>query len=169
MARQAETQGKEGKAMRNESLLEQSEVNRLFKSNGYLNKGGRKFGQERNGQSSYNNATRDWCGNCGRPRHGNGQRCPAVGARCNLCSKTGHWGRVCRLSKNVRCMEGEEDVEGGYNDDTSFQITEAFLGAVSSVNNNYYIFRAYVKEFAKQIQFIIDTGADILFDCRYDS
>jgi hypothetical protein len=35
------------------------------------------------------------CLNCGYEGHGEGGRCPAAGKKCNVCGKTGHFGRHC--------------------------------------------------------------------------
>ena len=81
MARQAETQSKEGKKIR-EEFSNQMKFNRLLEkakiSNFKKNKG---------------NTT---CGRCGLPRHQDSQRCPAEDSKCRKCSKVGHWQRLCR-------------------------------------------------------------------------
>ena len=43
-----------------------------------------------------NGPTRNSCGNCGNPRHSQGQRCPARESKCNSCGRRGHWANVCR-------------------------------------------------------------------------
>ena len=40
----------------------------------------------------------EYCGKCGRERHPNINQCPAVNRTCWICSRTGHFARVCRAA-----------------------------------------------------------------------
>ena len=49
------------------------------------------------------------CFNCGYRGHkSNSSACPAIGKTCNMCGKTGHFGRVCRSSNTKRDSEVRE-------------------------------------------------------------
>ena len=63
--------------------------------------GFRGRGDNRQVQHDARNVHRDGsCDNCGYPRHKEGEKCPAWGKTCSLCSKRNHFRRKCR-SKTV--------------------------------------------------------------------
>lgn len=104
MARQAETQAKEGKMLRKE---EQSELNRVLRSQ-------KNKIEKKNSKEQYENKNKIQkdknCGRCGRTRHEDFRKGPALKATCHNCQKIGHWNKVCR-SKKVRRVDGQESDE----------------------------------------------------------
>lgn len=66
---------------------------------------------------------------------------------------------MCR-SKKVRRIKGQASQEEEEEDKDTLPI---FLGAVcdTTQNNKDFLFRAFIREFSRQVDFIIDTGADV--------
>lgn len=99
MARQAESQTKEGKKMRQETTEATTEVNRVPQTGRNL----RKFKQEDSKNTSLQE--RRTCGHerhrCGYPNHIQGRKYLALKSMCRRCKKEGHWDRMCK-SKGVR-------------------------------------------------------------------
>ena len=49
------------------------------------------------------------CTYCGHPRHATRNQCPARRHKCKLCSKPGHWERVCRsLNSNQQMRSSQQ-------------------------------------------------------------
>lgn len=144
MARQAETQTREGKRIREEmASLQLAEVNRI---------GNKKKGYSSAGTKDSREAGR--CGRCGLPKHTEIQKCPAFSTSCRKCGKSGHWERACktRSASKVDRVEEEEDEEE----------QAIFLGAVSEISGeNEFMLKIYVNELSKSFNFVIDSGADV--------
>ena len=74
------------------------------------------------------------------------KRSPAIKAACNKCRKIGHWEKMCKTKKIRR---GQRPI---------------FLGTICELlkNSKEFALRAFVKEFAKQIDTgQIDPDADV--------
>ena len=93
---------------------------------------------------------RDTCTRCGRRKHRAGERCPALGVTYNRCNRKDHFRAQC-LSKTVATMETS-------NDDPAF-LDAAFLGMVHTRAST--VWTSSVKLGGKQIQFKLDTGAEV--------
>lgn len=109
MARQAETQAKEGKIIR-QSPTELDELNRISQSWKKIN-----FRQDKK-----NNQKESQCYRCGQSLHADKNKCPALNSVCRGCKKTGYWDRVCR-ARTVRCMKEADGVK------TTKTVTMPFL------------------------------------------
>ena len=113
--------------------------------------GFRGRGDNRQVQHDARNVHRDGsCDNCRYPRHKEGEKCPAWGKACSLCSKRNHFRRKCR-SKTVHeaVVYPEVDSGGPY-----------FLGAVDCIDNTKAWF-VTLPVCGGNVKFKIDTGADI--------
>jgi len=154
-ARQAETQAKEGKIIRKEAEVEKSELNRVLRSRKY--KGETKNYPEQRDSKNKMQRGNESCGRCGKARHADFKKCPALKTTCHKCQKVGHWDKMCK-SKKVRRVKEQEDDES---DDS--EMSPIFLGTIRENlrPKGEFLFRAYVREFSQQINFIIDTGADV--------
>lgn len=158
MARQAEIQSKEGKNLRKE-VTERAEVNKISNNNKAKGKFPRRTADNKNleqrntsARSSQKNAT---CYRCGRQQHNDAKSSPAINSTCRKCNKKGHWDRACR-SGNVRRVE-EIDVP----DDAAFLGAVSTQISISAVNKRDYKVILKILDFSREIDFIIDTGADI--------
>ncbi|XP_018403211.1 PREDICTED: uncharacterized protein LOC108780116 [Cyphomyrmex costatus] len=142
IARQAETQAREGKRLRQE-VEEETKVDRVSQKRRNFPR--HKFSND--GETS--RRTEQVCGRCGYPNHLKGRKCPAAKSICHKCKKAGHWDRMCR-SRGVRRLEDEAEV------------AYAFIGAATDTTSKIdFKCQAHAREFAKPLHFIIDTGADI--------
>lgn len=80
------------------------------------------------------------------------KQCPARAAICHKCNKKGHWSKACRNTKHLNEVTEEEE-EDSY-----------FLGeivTVEAVNSQTKAWTASILVNNKQIQFKIDSGADV--------
>lgn len=117
MARQAEAQSKEGQLIRKE----QSELNRITRSQ--KNKREKKSKQRQNEARDKVQKNGESCGRCGKARHADWKKCPALKTTCNKCQKIDHhWEKMCRSKKVHRVEEQESD------EDTNK--SPIFLGAI---------------------------------------
>nr|XP_012235931.1 PREDICTED: uncharacterized protein LOC105680077 [Linepithema humile] len=102
MARQAETQAKEGKMLRKEAESEQKQrdsKNKMQRGN-------------------------EICGRRGKAKHADFKKCPAHETICHNCQKMGYWDKMCK-SKKVRRVKEQEDDEGNDSDTSTI-----FLGTI---------------------------------------
>lgn len=148
IVRQAEIQAKEGKLIRQEKE-EEIDVNRVAQNNQK-----QSSVYEKKPQYEAKRGRQGPCYRCGFSEHEDVGKCPALRSICRNCRKMGHWDRVCR-SQSVRRLE--EEVEEDSDDSV------AFLGAVSEdlAERAGFSITLRVPEFSRDINFIIDTGADI--------
>ena len=107
-----------------------------------------KHGKGSNDRTQYSDQT---CGKCGR-RHG--KNCPARFAKCNVCHRTGHYGKCCR-AKSVREIE-DCDTYQEY-----FESPVHFLGTVSRINENHKSWSVELPIKEHMVTFKIDSGADV--------
>lgn len=99
----------------------------------------------RQGNSSQATHKIEECGRCGKPKHLEERRCPALKSKCNKCQRKGHWERACH-SKAVK--EVTEDMNKFH-----------FLGEVGSRDDqDEWTVKLTIRD--KPITFKIDTGAD---------
>ena len=88
------------------------------------------------------------CGKCGKLKHTDPARCPAMNSTCNRCKKVGHWENKC-YSKLVREVTEETVSQRPY-----------YLGAVTNTNRNDELWTIKLTIGAAPVKFKIDTGAD---------
>ena len=74
-------------------------------------------------QTSQSSTRCKWNG--GTTKHDR-QQCPARNAKCRSCKKTGHWSTVCRSTKSVNSIQGDN------NSDSYGQLDAVFLEALTS-------------------------------------
>nr|XP_049586080.1 uncharacterized protein K02A2.6-like [Syngnathus scovelli]XP_049586090.1 uncharacterized protein K02A2.6-like [Syngnathus scovelli]XP_049586092.1 uncharacterized protein K02A2.6-like [Syngnathus scovelli]XP_049586103.1 uncharacterized protein K02A2.6-like [Syngnathus scovelli] len=87
------------------------------------------------------------CGKCGDLKGHNPQQCPAREAACNLCTKRGHYAKVCR-TKMVHEMNVTEESD------------DLFLGALSNgQNDDPWI--VTISMGGTDTKFKMNTGADV--------
>ncbi|XP_072040571.1 uncharacterized protein [Amphiura filiformis] len=55
--------------------------------------------------------TEEGCTRCGRPQHKEGNKCPAMGKRCNKCGGMNHFYDQCRTKKSTGRVKQFEEVE----------------------------------------------------------
>ena len=112
------------------------------------NKGG---AASQNSKPPFKGSQRDTCTRCGRRKHAAGEKCPALGVVCHRCHRKGHFKAQC-LSKTVATVETADD------DDTAF-LDAAFLGMIHTRAST--IWMSSVKLGGKEVQFKLDTGAEV--------
>ncbi|KAI4890200.1 hypothetical protein NFI96_001996, partial [Prochilodus magdalenae] len=86
------------------------------------------------------------CGRCGKAKHSEMRRCPALMSKCKKCHKQGHWERVCH-SKQV--SEVTQEVKQSY-----------FLGEIGRKTCSKEDWTVNLEVSNVPITFKIDTGAD---------
>lgn len=102
------------------------------------------FKPNSNGQFKSDQSKCSYCGSMSaHPR----RDCPASGQQCSTCKRRGHFSKMCLSKKNANLVEIDEDDEN-----------EIFCGAVSSDQQDW---RRHVKVDSEEIDFRIDTGADV--------
>ncbi|KAG5890836.1 hypothetical protein JTB14_016214 [Gonioctena quinquepunctata] len=136
---QAELQASQNKELYNTSRL----VNRVQyssqspRSEGSLrprSEGSQRPRSEGSQRGRMNVGTGDKCGFCGLRSHPKDQ-CPAGKSKCRKCEKSGHWATVCRSSKGQLLF--------------------------NHVDTKEWLALIFVSEIIKNIEFLIDSGADI--------
>uniref|UniRef100_A0A3B4U8Y0 ribonuclease H n=1 Tax=Seriola dumerili TaxID=41447 RepID=A0A3B4U8Y0_SERDU len=97
------------------------------------------------GPTTHNMGDHGKCGRCGKPRHSEERRCPALQSKCNKCHRKGHWERECHSKAVSEITEGEKQIY--------------FLGEVGREDSqdNWTVSLTICD---KPIAFKIDTGAD---------
>lgn len=76
------------------------------------------------------------------------KKCPALNSRCRNCDKIGHWDKKCR-SKKIHCIDKEDE-------------NPAFLDKVHDTTaDKDFTAKVMIQELNSEIDFIIDTGADV--------
>ncbi|KAG5891236.1 hypothetical protein JTB14_004351 [Gonioctena quinquepunctata] len=145
IVKQAELQASQNKELYNTSRL----VNRVQyssqspRSEGSLrprSEGSQRPRSEGSQRGRMNVGTGDKCGFCGLRSHPRDQ-CPAGKSKCRKCKKSGHWATVCRSSK-VRSIQ-------------TSSIT------LNHVDTKEWLASIIISEIIKNIEFLIDSGADI--------
>ena len=76
---------------------------------------GRARGRGRGGQRSEQQQPTS-CGNCGKPKHQQGEACPAAGKECHGCHKIGHFREVCCSGNDGRAHHLEDEEQYGKDD-----------------------------------------------------
>lgn len=143
VARQSEVQAIEGKKIR-EEMTQYAEVNRIAENRRKQNSIGEK-GREQN-----------TCSRCGFAKHATTQKCPASSSRCRKCGNIGHWERTCRTKSGYKVNRVEEEGEEAGDE------AAAFLGAVSEgQEDDDFVFTLRVREFTRELTFVVDSGADV--------
>ncbi|XP_019725289.1 uncharacterized protein LOC109515746 isoform X2 [Hippocampus comes] len=94
--------------------------------------------------------TEQKCGRCGKIKHREQSKCPAMKSTCNKCKKVGHWERMCH-SKSIKEVTDEETVSQ----------TPYFLGAVTDTTRESDKWTVEIVIGATPVKFKIDTGADL--------
>ncbi|KAG5875624.1 hypothetical protein JTB14_034691 [Gonioctena quinquepunctata] len=179
IVKQAELQASQNKELYNTGRL----VNRVQyssqspRSEGSLrprSEGSQRPRSEGSQRGRMNVGTGDKCGFCGLRSHPRDQ-CPAGKSKCRKCEKSGHWATVCRSSK-VRSIQTSdlnqeldlEQLELEFNSlNTSHldqsQCANNFVGSITPnhVDTEEWLASIFVSEINKNIEFLIDSGADI--------
>ncbi|KAG5887148.1 hypothetical protein JTB14_024257 [Gonioctena quinquepunctata] len=179
IVKRAELRASQNKELYNTSRL----VNRVQyssqspRSEGFLrprSEGSQRPRSEGSQRGRMNVGTSDKCGFCGLRSHPRDQ-CPAGKSKCRKCEKSGHWATVCRSSK-VRSIQTSDlnqeldldKLELEFNSlDTSHsdqsQCANNFLGSITlnHVDTKEWLASIFVSEINKNIEFLIDSGADI--------
>ena len=94
------------------------------------------------------------CGYCGYEKHEK-SRCPAAAKECSLCSKTGHFARMCRSSKDKKPVKKVDEGRWSDDDDTDSD-GECLKVDVLNVRNKTTLMR--VEMDGTEIHWQPDTG-----------
>lgn len=136
------------------------------------------FSQKRSNNKT-NARLGDKCGFCGLRSHPR-DRCPAGKSICRKCQKSGHWAIVCRSTNKVRSIQTNslnqgldvEQLEMQFNsldscnsrsNSVESQEFNNFLGSITlnHVDSKEWLALIFVSKINKNIEFLIDSGADI--------
>ena len=134
---------------------------RGYRGRGHGQARGRGHGRQGNfgGQPKTQQSTStSKCQRCGYSYHKN-KICPAVKAKCNQCSKIGHFGSVCKSSAGGPPKAHEVQVVDDHQQ--AFASSDMFLGAVDCTNQVNRAWFTQLKIGSDHVQFKIDTGADV--------
>nr|XP_023665577.1 uncharacterized protein K02A2.6-like [Paramormyrops kingsleyae] len=146
MTRQAEDVAKQISQQEGQPVSSLQEVT----SRQSLKAANRPWMREKNKRSSENRKEDTVCGRCGKTRHLDFRKCPAVGTECKKCRKKGHWARMCK-TKTVRQVTVKEESEESF-----------YLGAVSNKNKlEEGSWTVSLTIGRIPVSFKIDTGADV--------
>ncbi|KAL6455308.1 hypothetical protein MHYP_G00362590 [Metynnis hypsauchen] len=150
MARQSEEVKKQQASLRGDIRAQASDVKSvdrvrtLRNSRNALNKS-QHVNKPHSAQSSKRKSSQSQCHKCGSSPSHSTRDCPANEAKCHACGKKGHYGRVCRASKAVHEVKGEEE-------------DAVFLGCITTEGDPW---RVNIKVHNSNVTFKIDTGADV--------
>ena len=148
MARQSERVKLQQSTVHQDS--KQVKIDRV-KAPGYKNRENKTPLQMKN--RKFFEQTKSVCSWCGGPWHKEKKMCPATNAVCNFCKKKGHFSKVCKKRSEVR--------EVTTSNDTALVTTKYDTAFLGSVNTGPHKWSALVSIKNKQIQFKVDTGADV--------
>ena len=140
MARQSELIKRQVSAQ-GDSVKHLQEVQKSGNTRGRRRTRPKKSGQSTDGQK---------CGRCGRGHAPGRDHCPANTAECRKCHKKGHYADLCRtktVSETTCAASGNEQT--------------FFLGAVTCSDDSEPAWRHTLKTQGGEINFKIDSGADV--------
>lgn len=158
-AKQAELQASQSREIRANS----SSDNQILALGAVKQDGSIVAGSSRNSQNRGKIDENKKCGFCGFPFHTR-DKCPANNSTCNKCKKLGHWAKVCRSNLNTKVRSVEFNcscsIEGSKHE---MEKDSAFLGSIqlNHLHCREWTIPIHVSKLKKNLNFLIDTGADI--------
>lgn len=123
-------------------------VDRLRSDGGYKSKQKPGGASRSSGKPRYYSKQKgSRCARCGRDKHQQGERCPAVGVECHKCKRKGHFQAQC-FSKSVDTVSAVEE-----------ELQTSFLVTVSSEEGSSWKVDIRIKQ--RSVPFKMDTGAEV--------
>ncbi|UYV67701.1 K02A2.6-like [Cordylochernes scorpioides] len=123
------------------SLYQQDSVDQIKKMPNHIKETKRHEPKIRQFKSNQLGGSSHGCTRCGNSNNHDWKNCPAMNSYCNKCMKKGHYAKVCR-SEAINEIKSEI----------------AFLGSVEDNSKKWIV---PIKVNNRQINFKIDTGADV--------
>ena len=130
------------------------------------NSRGRHHGNDRS--KSSNDTICDNCGYIEMRSHSSG-KCPAIGAKCRYCKKTGHFERACHKKMSVGAVEQCESqkkknadaVNCKPQDELKEKLDAMFMGSVSADDESTLPWYTQLSVNGTKLKFKLDSGADV--------
>ncbi|UYV74161.1 K02A2.6-like [Cordylochernes scorpioides] len=123
------------------SLYQQNSVDQIKKMPNHIKETKRHEPKIRQFKSNQLGGSSHGCTRCGNSNNHDWKNCPAMNSYCSKCKKKGHYAKVCR-SEAINEIKSEI----------------AFLGSVEDNSKKWIV---PIKVNNRQINFKIDTGADV--------
>ncbi|UYV81563.1 K02A2.6-like, partial [Cordylochernes scorpioides] len=123
------------------SLYQQDSVDQIKKMPNHIKEAKRHEPKIRQFKSNQLGGSSHGCTRCGNSNNHDWKNCPAMNSYCSKCKKKGHYAKVCR-SEAINEIKSEI----------------AFLGSVEDNSKKWIV---PIKVNNRQINFKIDTGADV--------
>ncbi|UYV61381.1 OXSM [Cordylochernes scorpioides] len=123
------------------SLYQQDSVDQIKKVPNHIKEAKRHEPKIRQFKSNQLGGSSHGCTRCGNSNNHDWKNCPAMNSYCSKCKKKGHYAKVCR-SEAINEIKSEI----------------AFLGSVEDNSKKWIV---PIKVNNRQINFKIDTGADV--------
>ncbi|UYV80333.1 hypothetical protein LAZ67_18002479 [Cordylochernes scorpioides] len=123
------------------SLYQQDSVDQIKKMPNHIKEAKRHEPKIRQFKSNQLGGSSHGCTRCGNSNNHDWKNCPAMNSHCSKCKKKGHYAKVCR-SETINEIKSKI----------------AFLGSVEDNSKKWIV---PIKVNNRQINFKIDTGADV--------